>query len=85
MVWSRWMASLVEQALYERYELDLAALSFIDAAGCRVLRDAAEQLRTRGAGLLLVAPQLRVARVLALLDLDRLPHVEIIGERGPGR
>ncbi len=68
-----------------RLELDLARLGFIDATGCQVLRDAAEQLRTRGGRLLLVAPQPWVGRVLALLDLDRFPHVEITGERGPRR
>lgn len=66
-------------------QLDLAGLSFIDAAGCQVLWDTADQLRARGARLLLVAPQPRVDRTLTLLDLDRLPHIEIVGERGPER
>lgn len=85
-------AELLEAALQAavgsaagRLELDLVRLDFIDAAGFEVLRETAEELRTRGAGLLLVAPQPRVARMLTLLDLDRLPHVEITGERGPGR
>lgn len=66
-------------------EINFTDLRFVDAAGCRVLRDVAEQLRTRGVTLVLVAPQPRVARMLALLGLDRLPHIEIVGEAGSGR
>lgn len=75
----------VSDATAGRLHLDLADLRFIDAAGCQVLGDAAERLRTRGLRLHLVAPQPRVARTLTLLGLDRLPHVEISDERGPDR
>lgn len=75
----------VSDATSGRLHLDLADLRFIDAAGCQVLGDTAERLWTRGSRLRIVAPQPGVARTLTLLGLDRMPDVEITGERGPDR
>lgn len=64
-------------------ELDVAGLAFLDAAGCRVLLRVADELRARRARLVVVSPQPPVVRTLSVLELDRVPHIEV-RERGPG-
>ncbi|SDL76558.1 anti-anti-sigma factor [Geodermatophilus siccatus] len=60
--------------------LDLAELTFIDAAACRALAQGSRGLRASGGRLLLVAPPPQVERTLCLLGLDDLPGFQVVGE-----
>ena len=59
-------------------EIDLRRVSFLSAGGCRALAVGTQQFRDQGGGVLLVAPQPIVERVLRLYGLDALTHVELI-------
>jgi anti-anti-sigma factor len=54
--------------------IDLRRVSFLSAGGCHALAVGTQQFRDRGGGVLLVAPQPIVERVLRLYGLDALLH-----------
>jgi anti-sigma B factor antagonist len=53
-------------------EVDLAEVSFMSAAGVRVLLDAAHRAQSEGRRLVVVNPQPPIRRLFALLEVDRL-------------
>jgi len=56
--------------------VDSAGVAFIDAAGIRVLTDAAERARASGKRVTLRTPSPAVVRILETLDLEELLPVE---------
>lgn len=54
----------------DEVRLDLRELSFIDVAGLRAIRNAAEQIEAAGGSLTLVAPRFVVRLVITLLGID---------------
>lgn len=62
--------------------IDASELRFADTASIRALMLAAETLRQRGGRLVLLHPQQPVARILAILGVDKM--LTIVGET-PGK
>jgi anti-sigma B factor antagonist len=50
--------------------LDLSGLTFLDSTGIRLILQASEHARMRGAGFVVVRPPAKVMRVLELVGLD---------------
>jgi len=68
-----WMADLVRlrfDDLDGDVEVDCAGLTFMDAAGIRLLLEMDRNCRARGAKLVVVSPPRCVTRLLALVQLD---------------
>jgi anti-sigma B factor antagonist len=61
----------VEKDEPERLHVDLAAVTFIDVTGLRVLLDAARRAATRGGDFTVNRPQPMVRRLLALAAIDQ--------------
>lgn len=60
-----------------RLRLDLSRLTFLAAGGYRALVDSTQHFRDSGGRLLLMAPTPQVERILRMLAIDQLPHVEL--------
>ena len=56
--------------------LDLAALTFIDSMGAHAIFELSRRLGDRGC-LIIHAPRPRVARVLALVGVEKVSHVHV--------
>lgn len=59
--------------------VDLSGITFMDVAACRALTTGTQRFRAAGGELLLLGPRPGVQRLLALLGVDRLDGVQVVG------
>ncbi len=60
------------------FRLDLSRVTFLGVGGSRALVHGSQQFRDRGGNLVLVGLSPTLERILRVLRLDQLPHIELI-------